>query len=245
MAESAVLISPLEVDDLELTKISVLGNGAFGYVDLVLYDGQECALKIGLAESVLPSFENERKMMELVAGAGGAPRVLAFCPETPALVMTFCGGKDLIDVVEKRLYHDERDLLTIALQLTQAVQELHQKGVVHCDLKPDNVVVEMDDEGRPQKVHVIDFGFARLIGGKQRPKKTRSPKEWYCKCFYSGDELSLACDMPGLGFIVHYLLRAMLKMRRERKEILARTSTPDHDQRLGIKGLRALLQRLL
>ncbi|XP_047472904.1 casein kinase I-like [Penaeus chinensis] len=206
MAESAKHISPSEVDALELDKISALGEGAFGYVDLVPYNDQKCALKIGLVKEVLPSFENEREMMEKVAGAGGAPRVLAFCPETPALVMTFCGGKDLIDIVEKRLFRDERDLLTIALQLTQAVQELHQKGVVHCDLKPDNVVVEMDGEERPQTVHVIDFGLARPLGGKQRPKKTRFPKEWYCRCYYSGDELSPKCDMPGLGYTVCYLL---------------------------------------
>ncbi|XP_063586893.1 casein kinase I-like [Penaeus indicus] len=178
MAESAVEISPLEVQLLELKKISFLGHGASGYVDLVFYGGQKCALKIGQTASALPSFENERKMMELIAGAGGAPRVLAFCPKIPALIMTFCGAKDLVDVVEKRRFRDERDLLTIALQLTQAVQELHQKGVVHCDLKPNNVVVEMDDEGRPQTVHVIDFGLARPIGGKHTPMKTCLPREW-------------------------------------------------------------------
>ncbi|XP_037782767.1 calcium/calmodulin-dependent protein kinase type 1D-like [Penaeus monodon] len=220
MAESAAQISPSDVDALELDKISFLGEGAFGYVDLVVYDGQQCALKIGLAKKVLPSFENERAMMEQVAGAGGAPRVLAFCPERPALVMTFCGATDLIDIVQKLLFREERDLLTIALQLTQAVRELHQKGVVHCDLKPDNVVVQMDDEGRPQT-------------------------EWYCRCYYSGDELSLKCDMPGLGSTIAYLMEAMHKIPKERREILAMTSEPDHDQRLGTEGLSALLQRLL
>ena len=121
MAESAVLISPDEVDDLEVKRISVLGEGGFGYVNLVTYQGQECALKVGLDEAVVPSFENEREMMERAAGAGGAPRVLAFCPDTPALVMSFCSGKDLIDVVEKRLFRDERDLVTIGLRLSQAV----------------------------------------------------------------------------------------------------------------------------
>ncbi|XP_063614848.1 casein kinase I-like [Penaeus indicus] len=224
--------------------ISVLGEGSSGYVKLVHYAGQQCALKIGLEEGLRRSFENERRMMEQAAGAGGAPRVLAFCPETPALVMTFCGALDLIDVVEKRLFRHERDLLAIALQLTQAVQELHQKGVVHCDLKPDNVVVEMDGEGRPQAVHVIDFGLARPFGGKHRPRKSRCPKEWYCRCYYAGDELSLKCDMPGLGVTVDYLLEPMRKFPKELREIRAATSEPDHDQRLGTEELSALLRRL-
>ncbi|XP_037782768.1 casein kinase I-like [Penaeus monodon] len=169
----------------------------------------------------------------------GASRGRWRSPASPRLLPGNPGSRhdvlatDLIDIVQKLLFRDERDLLTIALQLTQAVRELHQKGVVHCDLKPDNVVVQMDDEGRPQTVHVIDFGLARPFGGKHKPRKTLRPKEWYCRCYYSGDELCLKCDMPGLGSTIAYLMEVMHKIPKERREILAMTSEPDHDQRPG------------
>lgn len=94
--------------ELEFNRISFLGDGAFGCVAYVLYKSRQCALKVGIGEEVLPSFENERKMMELVAGAGGAPRVLVFCPATLSVVMAFCGATDFIDTVEKRLFRGDR-----------------------------------------------------------------------------------------------------------------------------------------
>ncbi|XP_042858669.1 casein kinase I-like [Penaeus japonicus] len=244
MEKPAVQITPSEVEELQESRIARLGEGAYGIVDLVSYGGQVCALKVGLAKTVASSFENERDNLMRVAGAGGAPQVLAFCPETPAFLMTSCGAKDLIHVVEKGHFLGDSDLITIALKLTEAVQEIHNMGVVHCDLKPDNVLVRMDDKGRPQTVHIIDFGLARPVGGKHKPRTTRRHKPWYCGCYYSGGELSLECDMPGLGYTLAYLLEFMKEMPKERREILAKTSQLEHDQRLDPEGLQVLLERL-
>lgn len=113
-----------------------------------------------------------------------------------------------------------------------ALQLLHQRGVVHCELKPTNVVVEMDDEGRPRTVHATD-SLARPFGGKRQPWKTKYPMEWYCGCCYSGDELGLKCDMPELGYTVGFLSEAMDSILKEHREILAMTSESDHDLRRG------------
>ena len=64
------------------------------------------------------------------------------------------------------LDHDRLELGAIAAigaQIADAVAALHEAGIIHCDLKPDNVMVEYRDglAGWP-RIKVIDFGVARL-----------------------------------------------------------------------------------
>ena len=59
----------------------------------------------------------------------------------------------------------------IVRQLARALQAAHDKGVIHRDLKPDNVfLVEMRDE--PSQVKLLDFGIAKLARNDRRVEKT-------------------------------------------------------------------------
>ena len=51
--------------------------------------------------------------------------------------------------------------LELFLSVRQAVRHAHQKGIIHHDIKPSNVLVAMQD-GRPE-VKIIDFGVAKAI----------------------------------------------------------------------------------
>jgi serine/threonine protein kinase len=50
-------------------------------------------------------------------------------------------------------------LLIIALQLGEALEFAHKYGVIHCDIKPANIILTVHD-----RVKVLDFGVARLVG---------------------------------------------------------------------------------
>ena len=54
--------------------------------------------------------------------------------------------------------------LSLSSQILAALQYLHKKDIVHCDLKPENVLLT-SESGMPQ-VKLCDFGFARIIGEK-------------------------------------------------------------------------------
>lgn len=53
----------------------------------------------------------------------------------------------------------DRDCLDVALQVLDALDHAHQRGVIHRDIKPDNIMLAGD---RPLRVKVMDFGIAQL-----------------------------------------------------------------------------------
>jgi serine/threonine protein kinase len=55
-----------------------------------------------------------------------------------------------------------RERLELFITVCQAVQHAHQKGVIHRDIKPTNVLVAMHDGGPAPKI--IDFGVAKAVG---------------------------------------------------------------------------------
>ncbi|AKJ05897.1 serine/threonine protein kinase [Archangium gephyra] len=73
----------------------------------------------------------------------------------------FCRGQGL----------EPRVLLEVFLPVLDAMEEAHKRGVVHRDLKPDNIIIGKDTRGRLQPM-VTDFGIAKLVeegpGGKAR-----------------------------------------------------------------------------
>ena len=76
--------------------------------------------------------------------------------EQPFFAMEFVAGRQILDFVrEKSLSTRER--LALMAEVCDAVHHAHQQGVIHRDLKSDNVLVS--SEGSPK---VLDFGVGRL-----------------------------------------------------------------------------------
>jgi len=72
------------------------------------------------------------------------------------LVMEYVAGATLRDVLHRRGALPPREALDILRQLLQGLAAAHQRGLVHCDVKPENVLIR--DDGL---VKVSDFGLAR------------------------------------------------------------------------------------
>ncbi len=142
----------------------LLGHGAFGYVfrarDSEL--DREVALKIPQSGSLVDHEDIQRFLREArAAGQLEYPHIVPIYDAgeidgTYYIASAFIGGKTLREYMAQkgRLTHQESATLTS--QLASALHYAHNKGIIHRDVKPENVMI--DQNGQP---HVLDFGLAR------------------------------------------------------------------------------------
>jgi serine/threonine protein kinase len=147
-----------------------IGEGGMGEVWVA--DQQEpikrrVALKLikpGMdSRNVLARFEAERQALAVmdhpniakVLDAGTTP------DGRPFFVMELVKGTPITEFCDARRL-TPRQRLELFVPVCQAIQHAHQKGVIHRDVKPSNVLVALHDETPVPKV--IDFGVAKAIG---------------------------------------------------------------------------------
>jgi tRNA A-37 threonylcarbamoyl transferase component Bud32 len=130
----------------------------------------------------------------------------------PYLVMSLLEGRSLRDEIRARERLPPAEAWRIARAVAEAIDAVHGAGVVHRDLKPDNVFLERDGEGGPPAVRVLDFGIAKIDPIEGEPMKLTatgvplgtpaymSPEQWW------GQGITARTDQYALGVVLHEML---------------------------------------
>src|SRR5579871_6484117 len=87
------------------------------------------------------------------------------------LVMEFIPGQQLGKLIRHKPL-PEREVLEIGAEIAEALEEAHEQGLIHRDLKPGNIMV-----GPKQRVKVLDFGLAQFVQAGKVSEETRSYAE--------------------------------------------------------------------
>jgi serine/threonine protein kinase/tetratricopeptide (TPR) repeat protein len=201
---------------------------------------------------VVARFEAERQALALMDHPNIA-RVLdaGATPEgRPYFVMELVRGVRITDYCDlNRL--TVRDRLGLFLQVSAAVQHAHQKGVIHRDLKPGNVLVAVHDVAVVAKV--IDFGVAKAIGQTLTDKTVHTavaqmvgtPLYMSPEQAAGGTDVDTRADVYALGVLLYELLTGTTPFDRERfrqadsdevRRIIREEEPPKPSTRLGANG---------
>jgi len=146
--------------------IEELGRGGMGRVYKALDKeiNEEVAIKllrpeIASDESTVERFRNELKFSRKIAHKNVCKMYhLAKEAETPYITMEYVPGEDLKSLVKRKEKLADDEAISIAKQVCEGLVEAHELGVVHRDLKPQNIMI--DEQSRAK---IMDFGIARSV----------------------------------------------------------------------------------
>ncbi len=224
----------------------VLGEGGMGVVYLAEQPSlsRDVAVKVIRSGMVSPDLLKRFELEAAVLGRLMHPGIASIYEasvfvdsstgqERPFLAMEYIEGQPLRDYAEQ-LNPGLRDRLQLFVQICEAVHHAHQRGVIHRDLKPTNILVQGD--GQPS---ILDFGVARATGMDpgMSTLQTRAGQLIGTLPYMSPEQVSghsldvdIRSDIYSLGVIAYELLTGKLPYDVEDVEYLKAAKAIAEDQ---------------
>lgn len=213
-----------------------IGRGGYGCVYEVAHreTGHIAAAKIAIGGSDALDHEHEmyREIWDFWGPSlVGIPRVHFFGPHenNKALVLTALGASLEDRRTASGGRFDLHTVLMIGHQVIDRLESIHDAGVAHCDLKPENLLMGCDADERV--IYLVDFGLSEIIYDKQTGnhvlKDTGLPclvgtLQFAALSSHEGETLSRRDDMQSLLYLLSFLYKGYLPwsgigMREERE----------------------------
>ncbi len=132
-------------------------------------------------------------------------------PGTPYMVMEVLRGELIADLLARRPQLGSRATLLLALQAAEGLSALHAAGIVHCDIKPDNLFLTSPD-GNTKRLKLLDFGLAEVAGQgvKSEVHAVRGTAQYMAPEQVLGDPVDARTDLYALGAVMFRMLTGQL-----------------------------------
>ena len=135
------------------------------------------------------------------------------------IVMEYVEGRDLKSLLRAVAPLPVEGAIDLAIQICAGVGAAHRAGLVHCDLKPQNILVTRDG-----RVKVVDFGIARALEAKAGSEEDAvwATPQYAAPEQLQGRPVSPATDVYAIGIVIYEMLAGRLPFRGATAQALAR-----------------------
>ena len=199
-----------------------LGGGAFGKIYCCVNNKTKelYACKIEKPNIEVPQLSNEYKILSLLKNYPFFPKCYKFCnsPHGYLLILDHLGAN--LGTIMSKLPNKKYSMKSTLMIMTQCIErlkEIHEKGIIHRDMKPENLVI--GDKGKEKYIYLIDFGLSKLISNDKKNQNISIIKKdkivlgtvrYISLNAHLGNEQYKKDDLESLAYIMVYFIKGEL-----------------------------------
>ena len=193
----------------EITELIGVGGMAEVYKGIDVIDNKAVAIKIlkkeyAENEEFLRRFRNESKAVAVLSH----PNIvkiydMGFSDKLQYIVMEYIDGITLKEYIEEEKVLTWKDTVHFVIQILRALQHAHDKGIVHRDIKPQNIMMFSDGT-----IKVMDFGIAKFAReeGKTATDQAIGSVHYISPEQASGNVTDAKSDIYSVGAMMYEML---------------------------------------
>lgn len=126
--------------------------------------------------------------------------------DNPFIVIEYVNGKTLKDIIRDSKTLPVDVSVQIAIRILSALQHAHQAGIIHRDIKPQNILVNQKGY-----IKVADFGIARMVGTKtatvaDNDKSVMGTVHYFSPEQAKGETATVSSDLYSVGVVLYEML---------------------------------------
>ncbi len=197
-----------ELSPAKYRLLGLVGHGQFGRVYCAIH--RKTGRLVALKELDRQRFSTQKFLRELRFLLSLQHKNIVTCQaleHTQArryLVMDYCEGGTLRNLMNEDVQLHPLEGLRLISQILAGLEHAHERGIVHCDIKPENILLELTASG--WRARITDFGIAQL---SQSPEKeefsnTGSPAYMAPERFYG--QYFPSSDLYAVGILLYEML---------------------------------------
>ena len=236
--------------------LEILGEGGMAFV----YKARDTQLeRIVAIKTLKPNYVNQETFVERfkreakTAANLNHPNIVQIfdwgIEDEPFFVMEYIEGNTLTSIIAKNRTISLSDILFIGAQVSSGLHAAHEKGLVHRDIKPGNIMITPDG-----KVKVTDFGIVSLQNEESDITKTGSilgTASYISPEQAQGKPVSIESDLYSLGTVLYELIAGKppfagdTPISTATKHLTERPEKPSSFRRDLPKGVESAIMKLL
>ena len=229
----------LFAEKYQITEL--LGKGGMG----IVYKAKDIKLKRTVALKLITpdALESEERKKRFVIEAQAAaalnhPNICTIydieeAEGVPFIILEYIEGQNLKEKIKGKPLNIN-DSIELAMQIADGLQEAHEKGIIHRDIKSKNIMITKKEQAK-----ITDFGLAKLL---EMTKITKTASVMGTVSYMSpeqasGDEIDHHTDIWSLGVVLFEMLTGLLPFKGEREQTVLHSII--HDEPQAVTGLRS------
>ena len=199
--------------------IRKIGQGSFGriYSCQDIISEELYAMKVEQNSSLNNVLETESKYLNYLKGYGIPELIFFGRTEKYFILIETLLGKSLENLYsESHGNFNLKDVCMIGIQILDRLEYIHNKNIIHRDIKPDNFVIGINDE--KNSIYMIDFGLAKRYRNSltqehipfKMTKRLTGTARYASVNALKGGEQSRKDDLESLNYMLLYFLKGSL-----------------------------------